>query len=69
MTNDLGRRQQSGRYHAPIGQDTRRDYAISEDRSTNQEFSSSEDSDRNYLGASEDVIGAQPVDYSSLELL
>ena len=69
MTNDLERRQQSGRYHAPIGQDTRRDYAISEDRSTNQEFSSSEDSDGNYLGASKDVIGAQPVDYSSLELL
>jgi len=62
---------QSGRNRAPPGWDSRRSYESEEESADDVDFDNSQDSDGSYSSGEEesDVIGAQPADYSSLELL
>jgi hypothetical protein len=61
----------SGRNRAQTGWEPRRTYESEDDSADAVDFGNSEDSDGSYSSGEEeeDVIGAQPADYSSLELL
>ena len=61
----------SGRNRAPPGWDSRRSYESDDESAEDHDFEGFQDSEGSYSSGEgeEDVIGAQPADYSSLELL
>ena len=61
----------NGRNRAPPGWDSRRSYENEDESTDDVDFEGSQDSDGSYSSGEEeeDVINAQPADYSSLELL